>query len=102
MTILDKVKVMLGPIAANTQKAASLNVLVGICKDEAIAYCNLPAYSDELDNIVVAMVLERFNKITNEGVVSTNASGITENFMDGYSNGVMTMLKKHRKLRVVK
>lgn len=102
MTILEKIKVILGPIASSTEKAQSLNVLIGICKDEAVSYCNLEEYTPALDNVVIQMVLERFNRITNEGVVRTNASGITEEFMNGYSNGVMTMLKKHRKLRVVK
>ena len=100
MTIIEKIQALLGPTAYGNRKLQTLSVLVEMCKEEATAYCNLDEYSDKLDNVVVQMVLERYNKINNEGVVSTNASGIHETFHDGYTASTIKMLQKHRRMKV--
>lgn len=99
MTINEKVNALIGPAAlAHT---AQIEALVELCKDEATQYCNLENYSERLDSAVVQMVLERFNRLSNEGVSSTTASGIDESFLNGYSNSTIHMLQKNRKLRAV-
>ena len=56
MTILEKVQ----SITGSTNKV--LETLVDMCKDEATQYCNLEIYTERLDNAVVQMVVERFNR----------------------------------------
>ena len=95
MTILEKVQSLTG----STNKV--LETLVDMCKDEATQYCNLEIYTERLDNAVVQMVVERFNRLNNEGVESTSASSITEKFINGYSQSTINMLNKNRKIKVV-
>lgn len=100
MTIIEKIQAILGPTGMGDRKFQTLSALVEMCKEEATAYCNLDEYSDKLDNAVVQMVLERYNRINNEGVDSTNASGINEHFHDGYTASTTKMLQKHRRMKV--
>lgn len=95
MTILEKVQ----SITGSTNKV--LETLVDMCKDEATQYCNLEIYTERLDNAVVQMVIERFNRLNNEGVESTSASSINEKFINGYSQSTISMLNKNRKIKVV-
>ena len=95
MTILEKVQ----SITGSTNKV--LETLVDMCKDEATQYCNLEIYTERLDNAVVQMVVERFNRLNNEGVESTSASSISEKFINGYSQSTISMLNKNRKIKVV-
>lgn len=100
MTIIEKLQALLGPTANEKHRLATLEALVEMCQEEATAYCNLDEYTDKLDNAVVQMVLERFNRLNNEGVDSTNASGINESFHDGYTASTTKMLQKHRRMKV--
>lgn len=102
MTIIEKLQALLGPTANDQRRLATLSALVEICKDEATQYCNLDEYTEKLDNAVVQMVLQRFNRMNNEGVDSTNASGINESFHDGYTKEVMNMLQKNRRIKTFK
>lgn len=99
MTIMEKLEAILGPTGMGNRKFQTLSALVEMCKEEATEYCNLDEYTEKLDNAVVQMVLQRYNRINNEGIESTNASGINEHFSDGYTKDVMSMLRKHRRLR---
>lgn len=100
MTIIEKIEAILGPTGMGNRKLSTLMALVEMCQEEATAYCNLDEYTNKLDNAVVQMVLQRYNRINNEGVESTNASGINERFSDGYTKDVMSMLRKHRRPKV--
>lgn len=98
MTVLEKVLALAGP----TADRKICEALVDMCQEEAVQYCNLQEYTPKLDNAVVQMSLERLNRLNNEGVASTNASSITENFIDGYSKSTLSMLNKNRKVKVIK
>lgn len=100
MTIIEKLQALLGPTGMGGRKLQTLEALVEMCKEEATTYCNLDEYTEKLDNAVVQMVLERYNRINNEGVDSTNASGISESFHDGYTASTTKMLQKHRRMKV--
>ena len=99
MTIEEKVMALVGT-AAQAHKP-QIQALIEMCMDEAVQFCNLVEYTEKLDNAVVQMVLERFNRLNNEGVNSTDASGINESFIDGYSKSTYSMLVKNRKIRTV-
>jgi len=99
MTILEKVNAIIGPSAAS--HTSLISTLVEMCQDEATQYCNLDEYTEKLDNAVVQMVVERFNRNNNEGVSSSNASDIQESFIDGYSKSTLSMLNKCRKVKTV-
>ena len=79
-----------------------LSLLIEMCKDDAISFCNLEEYTEDLDNTVIKMVVERYNKIGFEGLSAQGDSGVSNSFVDGYSDEVKRALIKHRKMRVVK
>lgn len=97
--MLDKIKLLL----SMTDDTADdlLNTLIAMCKEEAYIYCNLPEYNAKLDNIVVSMVIEKYNRIGSEGSKSQSASGISASYDSFYSDKVVKMLNKHRKVRCV-
>ena len=79
-----------------------LSLLIEMCKDDAVSFCNLEEYTEDLDNTVIKMVVERYNKIGFEGLSAQGDSGVSNSFVDGYSDEVKRALIKHRKMRVVK
>jgi hypothetical protein len=55
--MLDKIKILLG--LTDDSKDELLNVLIGLCKDEAIDFCNLKEYSKKLCKNLWTMEKER-------------------------------------------
>lgn len=97
--MLDKIKLLL---SINDDTADDLlNTLISMCKEEAYIYCNLPEYNTKLDNIVVSMVIEKYNRIGSEGSISQSASGISATYDSFYSDKIVKMLNKHRRVRCV-
>lgn len=97
--MLDKVKLLLN-ITDDTADDL-LNTLISMCKEEAYVYCNLLEYDNKLDNIVVYMVIEKYNRIGSEGSTSQSASGISTTYESFYSDKIVKMLNKHRRVRCV-
>lgn len=97
--MLDKIKILLG--LTDDSKDELLNVLIGLCKDEAIDFCNLKEYSKKLDSAIIAMVIERYNKMGTEGISSVSTKGINESYENGYSEIVLSKLRKNRKVKCV-
>ena len=97
--MLDKIKILLN-ITDDSQDDL-LQVLVSLCKDEAIDFCNLSEYTEKLDSAMIAMVIERYNKIGTEGQTSISSSGISDSYIDGYSEIVLGKLRKNRKVKCV-
>lgn len=97
--MLDKIKILLG--LADDSKDDLLNILIALCKDEAVDFCNLTEYSNKLDSAIIAMVIERYNKLGTEGLSSVSTNGITEDYLTGYSEIVLSKLRKNRKVKCV-
>ena len=97
--MLDKIKLLLSILDDTADDL--LNTLIAMCKEEAYIYCNLPEYNSKLDNIVVSMVIEKYNRIGSEGTESQRASGISATYESFYSDKIVKMLNKHRRVRCV-
>lgn len=97
--MLNKIKLLLG--LTTDVKDEVLLVLIDICKDQAINYCNLEEYSTKLDSAVIEMVVERYNKMGTEGVSKVTTSGITEEYIADYSEAIIKFLRKYRKVKCV-
>lgn len=65
----------------------------------AVDYCNLTAYDPKLDAAVWRMVCEDWNRGHSEGISSKAYGGISESYSAQYSEQVLTMLRKHRRLK---
>lgn len=97
--MLDKIKILL-----NIQDDAQdelLSTLMGLSREEAYIYCNLLAYDEKLDFVVIQMVIERYNRIGSEGTTSQSSSGVSANYDSFYSDKVVRLLNKYRKVKTV-
>lgn len=94
MNILEKVKILL-PNASEI----TLNVYIDIAKDFATEHCNLITYDVRLDNIIVRMVVEMYNKQNAEGISSTSYSGVSESYVEDYTKSIYTALNKFRRIK---
>ena len=87
-------------IDSNDSKSlAVLDILIDICTDEATAYTRQEA--EKITSLIKLMVIERYNKIGNEGLASTSFAGVGENFLEDYSASLVRLLQSKRKIKVV-
>ena len=97
--MLEKIKLLLN---ANDDSLDELILtLISLCKEEAYVYCNLPEYDSKLDFIVIQMVIERYNRIGSEGATSQSSSGVSMNYDSFYSDKVVRLLNKYRKVKML-
>lgn len=78
-----------------------LSIMIENAKDNAFSYCNMSLYDTCLDNIVVRMVIEDYNKLNAEGLSSKSISGISESYINGYSQSIINSLNSKRKIKVL-
>ena len=97
--MLDKIKILLG--ITDDSKDELLSILISIAKDEAIDFCNLEDYTSKLDSAVIQMVIEKYNRLGSEGTLSQSASGASASYDSFYSDKVVRMLNKFRKVKMV-
>lgn len=96
--MLERIKLLLNKDDSTDEL---LNTLISMCKEEAYIYCNLPAYDSKLDFVVVSMVIEKYNRMGSEGTVSQSSSGASASYDSFYSDKVVRMLNKFRKVKMV-
>lgn len=99
--MLEKIKILLGIAEEDEGKDDLINLLISLCKDEAVDFCNLPEYDSKLDSAVISMVIERYNARGTEGLTSVSGSGVNEHYKDGYSSNIISALIKNRKIRCI-
>jgi hypothetical protein len=99
--MLEKIKMLLGIAEEDEGKDDLINLLISLCKDEAVDFCNLPEYDSKLDSAVISMVIERYNARGTEGLTSVSGSGVNEHYKDGYSSNIISALIKNRKIRCI-
>lgn len=99
--MLDKIKLLLGINEDDESKDELLDLLISMCKDEAIDFCNLSEYNKKLDSAVISMVIQKYNAMGTEGLSSVSGSGVNESYIDGYSKNIISTLTKHRKIRCI-
>lgn len=97
--MLEKIKILLG--LYSDEKDEALSILISMAKDEAIDYCNLKEYSTKLDSAIIQMVIEKYNRLGTEGTLSVSTSGVSEDYLNGYSKAIVTKLNKNRRVRCV-
>lgn len=97
--MLEKIKLLLS--ISDDAADELLNTLISMCKEEAYVYCNLLEYDDKLDFIVVSMVIEKYNRMGSEGTLSQSSSGVSASYDSFYSDKIVRMLNKFRKVKMV-
>lgn len=90
--MLDTIKLIL-----NIQgKDELINAYIEQVKTEIELYTH-KTYTVEMDNLVIQMVIEKYNRRFNEGLSGASASGINSSFKDGYSREIIVQLNALQK-----
>lgn len=97
--MLEELKIMLGDAAANFSDA-----LIGLCLKQALAeveaYCNREL-DYELEVCAQRIAILKLNRMGSEGLASQGYSGVSENYIDGYPQDILAILKRKRRLKVI-
>lgn len=98
--MLERIKLLLNRTEEDSLDEL-LQVLISLCKEEAYNYCNFEEYDEVLDYIIIQMVIERYNRIGSEGATNQSSSGVSNEYDSFYSDKVVKMLNKHRRMRTL-
>lgn len=97
--MVEEIKILLGDAASNYTDA-----LIGLCAKQALAeveaYCNRNA-DYELEMAAERIAIIKLNRINTEGLASQSYSGVSENYIDGYPQDILSILNRKRKIKVV-
>lgn len=97
--MVEEIKILLGDAAGNYTDA-----LIGLCAKQALAeveaYCNRNA-DYELEMAAERIAIIKLNRINTEGLASQSYSGVSESYIDGYPQDILSILNRKRKIKVV-
>ena len=97
--MIEEIKILLGDAAGNYTDA-----LIGLCAKQALAeveaYCNRNA-DYELEMAAERIAIIKLNRINTEGLASQSYSGVSESYIDGYPQDILSILNRTRKIKVV-
>jgi hypothetical protein len=97
--MIDDIKTMLGDVAGNFTDA-QINLCVKRATAEVKAYCNCEL-DEELNGVVSDIAVIKLYRLSTEGLTSMSASGVAENYIDGYPANIMAVLNRKRKIKVI-
>lgn len=97
--MVEEIKILLGDAAGNYTDA-----LIGLCAKQALAeveaYCNRTA-DYELEIVAQRIAIIKLNRMNTEGLASQSYSGVSESYIDGYPQDILSILNRKRKIKVV-
>lgn len=83
-----------------TNKDTVIEYLISNATGFVMDYCNIDSISG-MDNVLIKMVLEDFNRNGNDGLSSQSFSGVSESYNQDYSEQIYKTLNKHRKIKML-
>lgn len=98
MAQLDDLKTMLQIGDADATAISQLELLISICEDQYLKRTHQTAADEPTVN---AMVIEKWNKMGNEGISSIGYSGISEAYSSDYSDEIQKLLRSQTRLVVL-
>jgi hypothetical protein len=93
MANIDTLKTLLQ--ITDTSIDAQLEALLQLAEDE---YLSRTHQSNADDSIVLAMTIEKYNQLGNEGIQLMNYSGINEHYYSDYSDKVKALIRSKTRL----
>lgn len=96
--MLDKIKVCL---SNNTYTDDLINLFIEDTITEVKVYCNREDIDTELESAIRRIVIIKLNRINSEGLSSQSFSGVSESFIDGYPQDIVSILNRKRKLKTL-
>ena len=96
--MLEKIKLCL---TNNTYTDELINLFIEDTTKEVKIYCNREDIDIELESVIRRIVIIKLNKMNSEGLSSQAYSGVSESFIDGYPQDIISVLNRKRKLKTL-
>ena len=96
--MLEKIKLCL---TNNTYTDELINLFIEDTTKEVKIYCNREDIDVELESVIRRIVIIKLNRMNSEGLSSQSYSGVSESFIDGYPQDIISVLNRKRKLKTL-
>ena len=96
--MLEKIKLCL---TNNAYTDELINLFIEDTTKEVKIYCNREDIDVELESVIRRIVIIKLNRINSEGLSSQSYSGVSESFIDGYPQDIISVLNRKRKLKTL-
>ena len=96
--MLEKIKLCL---TNNTYTDELINLFIEDTTKEVKIYCNREDIDTELESVIRRIVIIKLNRMNSEGLSSQAFSGVSESFIDGYPQDIISVLNRKRKLKTL-
>ena len=97
--MIEELKILLGD-AANSFTDAQIGLALKMALAEVEAFCKRPV-DYELEMVAMKIAVIKLNRTNTEGLASQGFSGVSESYIDGYPQEILTILRGKRKIKVV-
>ena len=97
--MIDEIKLLLGDAAANYSEA-QINLALKMAISEVEEYCNRELDA-ALELVAEKIAVIKLNRINTEGLASQSYSGVSESYIDGYPQEILTVLNRKRKIKIM-
>ena len=97
--MIEEIKLLLGDAAANYSEA-QINLALKMAISEVEEYCNRELDA-ALELVAEKIAVIKLNRINTEGLASQSYSGVSESYIDGYPQEILTVLNRKRKIKIM-
>lgn len=97
--MIEEIKLLLGEAASNYTDA-QIALALKMALAEVEAYCRRDVDA-VLELMAQKIAVIKLNRMNTEGLASQSYSGVSENYIDGYPNEIVSVLNSKRKIKVV-
>lgn len=97
--MIEEIKILLGD-AAESFTDAQIALCLKHALAEVEAYCRR-SLDYELEIVAQKIAIIKLNRLNTEGLASQGFSGVSESYVDGYPQDIITTLNRKRKIKVV-
>lgn len=97
MTLLTRLKLLLGLAEDDASQDEVLILLLSQAKAYIKDYCHIAECGTELDALALAMACEDWSKLGASGVSYRSLSGAYEAYRSAYSDNIMAQLRAKRR-----
>ena len=97
--MLEEVKLMMGDAAQNFSDA-QIALALKMSLAEVQSYCNREL-DYELEMCAMRIAIIKLNRMNTEGLTSQSMAGVSESYVNGYSDDIQKILDRKRKIKVI-
>ena len=97
--MIEEIKILLGDAASNYTDA-QISLALKLAISEVELYTNREVDA-ALELIAEKIAVIKLNRMNTEGLASQSYSGVSESYLDGYPQEIVTVLNRKRKVKVI-